>query len=334
MMNRKKRYYQGVRMAPYDLVKEFLLALLGVTVLVVLLSAFLSSPDVAPLTIKSVARPAPDMYVSTVLSELNGSSAIAGYGPPYNDGTGSVQGFGSFSPQKIIGVHIPINTTQDFVLGPLSQAAEANPALKSDLARFNQASGNQQTAWENAYSKALGKAKVSGTSLTVPACPCGPLPAMMSAMLRLGESGAMDGLLLTTPRYYQTDYTRSLLFLQDDSAVASRAQQLNLTGSQWGVMNETGNYPGQAWLWLYTLLYQIQPYNTVWNPSIDLAAVTTITILSILLILVPWIPGLNRLPKYLKVYRLIWKDYYREQRAQGAASGEAASPGAAAGSEA
>jgi hypothetical protein len=326
MMARKKLYYQGVRMAPYDLMKEFLLALLGVTVLVVLLAAFLSSPDEPPLTIKSVARQAPDMYVSTVLSELNGSSAIAGYGPPYNAGTGSVQGFGSFSPQKIIGVHIPINTTQDFVLGPLSQAAEANPALKPDLARFNQASGNQQTAWENAYSKVLGKAKVSGTSLSVPACSCGPLPAMMSAMLRLGESGAMDGLLLTTPRYYQTDYTRSLLFLQDDQAVANRAQQLNLTGSQWGVMNETGNYPGQAWLWLYTLLYQIQPYNTVWNPSIDLAAITTISILSILLILVPWIPGLNRLPRYLKVYRLIWKDYYREQREQRSTSGEGATP--------
>ena len=31
---------------------------------------------------------------------------------------------------------------------------------------------------------------------------------------------------------------------------------MHLTGEQWGVMNETGSYPGQPWLWLYTLWYQ------------------------------------------------------------------------------
>jgi hypothetical protein len=52
VISRKKVYYHGVRMAPYDLIKEFLLALGVVTVLVVLLSAILSSPDDPPLTIK------------------------------------------------------------------------------------------------------------------------------------------------------------------------------------------------------------------------------------------------------------------------------------------
>ncbi len=314
MIARKKVYYQGVRKAPYDLIKEFLLALAVVTVLVILLSAILSSPDEPPLTIKSVSLQAPDTYVSTVLSELTGTSAIAGYGPPYTTQSGSVQGIGSFSIQKLIGVHIPVDTANDFVLSPLGQAALTNPTLKGALGRFNHASAKQQADWETAYSKALGRAKVSGSNLRVPSCPCGPVPSMMTAMLRLSQSGAMDGLLLTTPHYYQTDYTRSLLFLQDDSAVQTHAQQLNLLGSQWGVMNETGNYPGQAWLWLYTLLYQIAPYNTAWNPSIDLAAMLTLGLASLLLILVPWIPGLNRLPRYLGVYRLIWKEYYREQR--------------------
>jgi len=314
MIARKKVYYQGVRKAPYDLIKEFLLALAVVTVLVFLLSAALSSPDEAPLTIKSVSLQAPDTFVATVLSELTGTSAIAGYGPPYNTQSGSVQGIGSFSIQKIVGAHIPVNTGQDFVLSPLGQASQTNPTLKAALSRFHGASSKQETDWEAAYMTALGKAKVSGPTLRVPSCNCGPLAPMMAAMLRLSQSGAMDGLLLATPHYYQTDYTRSLLFLQDDSAVQTHAQQLNLLGSQWGVMNETGNYPGQAWLWLYTLLYQIAPYNTAWNPSIDLAAMLTLGIASLLLILVPWIPGLNRLPKYLGVYRLIWKDYYREQR--------------------
>ena len=28
------------------------------------------------------------------------------------------------------------------------------------------------------------------------------------------------------------------------------------------MMNETGNYPGQAWLWLYTFWYQVPPFTT------------------------------------------------------------------------
>jgi hypothetical protein len=35
-------------------------------------------------------------------------------------------------------------------------------------------------------------------------------------------------------------------------------------------------------------------------------------VLTLALLLVPVIPGLNRLPRYLKLYRIIWRDYYRE----------------------
>jgi hypothetical protein len=228
-----------------------------------------------------------------------------------------VQSIGPISLQQLAGVHIPVDTARDFVLTPLSQAAATNPSLHSALARFNRASGTRQAAWESAYGTALGKARAAGTRLAVPACACGPLPALMAAMLRLGQSGAMDGLLLTTPRYFQTDYTRPLLFLADNAAIQDHAQRFNLLGSQWGVMNETGNYPGQAWLWLYTFFYQIAPYNTAWAANTDALVILTVTILTLLLLFLPWIPGLNRLPRYLKVYRLIWKDYYREQRAGG-----------------
>jgi hypothetical protein len=29
-------------------------------------------------------------------------------------------------------------------------------------------------------------------------------------------------------------------------------------------------------------------------------------------ILTPWIPGVNRLPRVLRIYRLIWRDWYRQ----------------------
>ena len=31
------------------------------------------------------------------------------------------------------------------------------------------------------------------------------------------------------------------------------------------MMNETGNYPGQPWMWLYTFWYQVKPFSTSGN---------------------------------------------------------------------
>jgi hypothetical protein len=324
----KKSYYRGVRFAPYDLVREFIVALVVVSLLVVILAFALSSPDEPPLTLKSVAQQTPQIYAATSISMLDGTGNIANYGPPYNNGTGSVQSIGPFSIQKWFGVHIPINAAQDYVIGPLTKAAATDPAAKAALTAFNSATPQQKAAWESAYETAIQSSKVKqvGSTLILPACPgCGPVAPMMATLLRLGQSGAMDGLLLTSNQFYQTDYTRPLLFMQND-AVANHAAKFNLLGSTWGVMNETGNYPGQAWLWLYTMLYQIPPWSAAWTVPIigstidwtanaDAMAVFTVSILTLILLLIPWIPGLRSLPKYLGVHRLIWKDYYREQRA-------------------
>lgn len=323
-MSTKKEYYRGVRFAPYDIVREFLVALVVITAIVVIFAGALSSPDVAPLTLKGIASgkdsrlsaalKGPLAFIQASISELNGTSDTATYGPPYNNQSGSVQSIGPISLQRWFGVRIPINTAQQYVLGPLRAASASDPPLKHALKTFEAASASQQAKWEMAYSNALAKATVKGTKLSVPACSCGPVSLMMARELALGESGAMDGLLLTSGHFYQTDYTRPLLFTQNTGALDDLAATYNLQGSTWGVMNETGNYPGQAWLWLFTMLYQIPPYTTAWSANADLMAVLTITILTLILLFLPWIPGLNRLPRYLPVYRLIWKDYYREQR--------------------
>ena len=252
--------------------------------------------------------------MQTALDELDRGSEIAGYGPPYNNSTDGVQYLGPISLQKIAGVRIPVDTARDLVLTPLTAASGTSAPLRTALTQFNAASATKQATWEDAYGTALGKAKASGSILTVPACGCGPVRTMMASMLQLGQSGAMDGLLLTQGQFYQTDYTRVLLFMQND-AVDARATSFNLQGDQWGAMNETGNYPGQAWLWLFTMLYQIPPYTTAWAANADALAIATISLLTVLLALVPWIPGLRDLPRSLGVHRLIWRHYYREQRA-------------------
>jgi hypothetical protein len=73
-------------------------------------------------------------------------------------------------------------------------------------------------------------------------------------------------------------------------------------------MNETGSYPGQAWLWLYTFWYQIKPFST--SDNADALVWAVMAILSLAFVLIPFIPGVRSLPRWIPVHRLIWKSYY------------------------
>jgi len=316
MSPRQRAYYRGIPMAPYDLIKEGAIGLLLVGVLVVGLSAALSSPDDPPLTVQHVAATAPLLFVQTALGELNGTDSINTYGPPYNSGSGSVQSLGPISLQRLAGVHIPIDTARDMVLRPLRRVARMEPAVAAALRTFDGATSTRQGAWEAAYGAALTKARVQGTTVQLPAGAYGPVAPMLAGLLDLGRSGLLEPAVDNSPRIYSTDNTRSILFLQS-AALPAAAARAHLIGSQWGMMNETGNYPGQAWLWLYTLGYQVPAYAS--SPNADALVMATIAVLTLVLLLLPWIPGLNRLPRLLGVYRLIWRDYYRDRAAPTAA---------------
>ena len=314
------RYYRGLHMMPYDLVREGLVALLAVFVLAIVLAGVLSSADEPPLTLQQYAQQNPVGFVTTAMGGLSGTGAIADYGPPYNNGTGAVQSVGPISLQQAAGVTIPIDVAQVYVLGPLTIAAKTDPQLAAALQTFTSASAQQQSAWFDAYNKALETATVSNGQLVLPTGDYGPLPTMMDHLLTLGTSGALDGLLLRSGAFFQNDFTKPLLFLSED-ALPAKAEQLNMLGSQWGMMNSTGNYPGQAWLWLYTFWYQIPPFNDAWAANADALVWLTMGILTLLLILYPYVPYLNRLPYYLGVHRLIWREYYHDVRAAQVAGG-------------
>ena len=87
------------------------------------------------------------------------------------------------------------------------------------------------------------------------------------------------------------------------------------TGSQWGVMNETGSYPGQPWLWLYTLWYQVGPIGN--SDNADIMVFSIMIALTALLALLPFIPGLRSIPRWTRVYRIIWRNHYREVESGG-----------------
>ncbi|HYA00247.1 MAG TPA: hypothetical protein VEK76_07830 [Candidatus Binatia bacterium] len=321
----RRRYYDGVRTIPYDLVKELAIALGAVLVIVVALSAVLSSPDVPSATIRSWATADPLDFVTTAANELAGQSTVAQYGPPYNDQSGSVQGLGPIVPQQWLGVHVTVDPPNDFVLQPLSQATVGDDQLATALTSYRAASSDQQQKWLSAYIDALGNASISAGQVVTAPGSYGPVPVLMDRMLRLGRSGGLDALLLTSDHFYQTDYSKALLFMDDGGYLSGLATDQKLTGSQWGMMNETGRYPGQAWLWLYTFWYQIPPYSTASNA--DLLVVLTMAVLSLALLLVPFIPGLRDLPRWVPIHRLMWRSHYQEMRRRQAA-GSSGSPAA------
>lgn len=317
-------YYRGVRMVPYDLVKELVLAIAGVGVLAVLIAAILSSPDVAPVTIATWAQQDPVDLVTTATNELAGATTSAAYGPPYNS-VGAGQSWGPIAPQKWFGVRISIDSANTFVIQPLQKASFSNTDLGAALDTWQKATADQQTKWLDAYSKALPAATVIDGKVAVATGDYGPLPVMMSNLLGIAQAGGLDGLLSINGRFYQTDYTQPLLFISDGGYLPSLAQQAHLTGSLWGMMNETGSYPGQTWLWLYTVWYQVPPFTSStgflgFNASnADLGIIILMTLLTAALALVPFIPILRDIPRWIPVHRLIWRQYYAPRKRAGSA---------------
>ncbi|HXN79079.1 MAG TPA: hypothetical protein VN965_09940, partial [Candidatus Dormibacteraeota bacterium] len=303
----QEEYYRGVRMAPYDLLKELVFALAGVGVLAVLISLVLSSPDVAPVTIATWAQQDPVDLVTTATGELAGSTTSAGYGPPYNSASEG-QSWGPIAPQKWFGARIPIDSANSFVMQPLQRASFSNTDLGAALSAWQGASADQQSKWLDAYTKALADATVTDGKVVVATGEYGPLPLMMSNLLGVAQAGGLDGLLVINGRFYQTDYTQPLVFMGDGEYLAGLADEAHLTGSLWGMMNETGSYPGQVWLWLYTFWYQIKPFST--SANADILVMAVMGVLSLAFILIPFIPGVRDLPRRIPIYKLIWRQHY------------------------
>jgi hypothetical protein len=136
----KGRYY------PYDLVKELAIAVGVVTLIAILLTVLLSSPDDKPSTIAQWSKQKPVDFITAAAKELDGTSPTAEYGPPYNHNSGAVQHFFILHPQRWLGVSHPIDTAKDFVLEPL-KTIPGDAALSSAIAQYEAAPAKTQMQW-------------------------------------------------------------------------------------------------------------------------------------------------------------------------------------------
>jgi hypothetical protein len=291
---------------PYDLVKEFVVALVVISVLTVLLAAVFSSPDRKAISLSAWAKADPADVVATATAELAGSSGSATYGAPYNHASEG-QKLGPLPLQKWGRVRTPIDSAEDLVISPL-RSVSGDTTLSTALQTWRGASTDQQAKWATDYADALANAP-DGDPAQAAAGDYGPVPTLAQGLLSLARGGGLEGLLTTSSTFYSSDETKPLLLLSDGAYLEDQARGEHLGGDQWGMMNETGNYPGQPWMWLYTFWYQVKPFST--SENADALVWGVMAVLSLLLVFVPFIPGLRGIPRRLGVYRLIWRDNRR-----------------------
>ena len=293
------------------MVKEALVAFGIVLVLVVSCAAVFGGPYSPAITIRQVARTDPRMVVATAMRDLLGTSRIARRGPPYHS-VGTYQHLGPVAPEKWFGVTRPVDPPQVDVLAPLRRAAGLDPAVGKALDRWNRATHGRQEAWGTAFLAALQTAHITaGGTIHLPsgqAASSGPVPVMMQAELDLARAGLLAAAINGPGSVYHYNVQNSLLFLQG-KALHAIAGRRNLLGNQWGILHEEGPYPGPWWVAPYSFLYQIPPYNI--SPNGDLMAAGTMGLLFALLFLVPVLPVVRDVPRRARVYRWIWRDYYR-----------------------
>ena len=327
----------------YDLIAEGTIAVIIVAILCILAAILWGSPDgglTYPGGPKSPAGQAfsakywditlPSDLAATAVQELAGGSTTSGYGPPFNQTTGASQEFIGIKPAEIakaiFGLTLPINTANDFVLAPVSQlAAPSNPAVAAAVSQYKAAGGDlspgaaadqvassQQMTWLNNFTKALSasSAKVTPTSITVRAGNYGPVPAIIAAELAIANNGSLDGYFQGSQQQLSTDTTMGTMFFSDGSLWGTIAEAQGVGGDQWGVMNELWNFPGQVWLWLYAGMYQIPALNSN-NSNLDLDVGLLMIVGGFLLpMFAPWIPVINRIPRWIPLYKIIYRKYY------------------------
>jgi len=328
----------------YDLIAEGTVAVVLVAVLCIVAAILWGSPNGGLTYPKAPVSPAgqafsakywdtndPSDLAQTAVQELAGGTTTAGYGPPFNTTTGASQEILGIKPaeiaKSIFGLTLPINTANDFVLAPVSQlVAPYNPVVAAAVSRYKAAGGDlapgapadkvasaQQATWLGNYATALAKssAMFTPTTATVPPGNYGPVPVIIRAELLIAHNGSLDGYFQGSDQQLSTNTTMGTMFFSDGSLWGNIASSQGVAGDQWGVMNELWNFPGQVWLWLYAGMYQIPALNPSNNSNLDLDVGLLMIVFGFLLpMFAPWIPVINRIPRWIPLYKIIYRQYY------------------------
>lgn len=248
-------------------------------VIIALAFAF-PSPLIIPTTIKTVADQSQSIMAATLLSEMDRTSGTATYLDnidPYNYDTRAI-----------------------YISNPYQQYIQATGA-PDYLAIFNTESSSTQ----NTQIAEAGKYFAAGGTGTANASTTNPVAPIIGTLIAMARSGLYQEVLngVSSNGLNGTYVDR---FLSDTGVLEAKAQNLNITTEQYGMLREeSGGLPGAWWLAPIGLLD-----NTVLaqDPNQDRDGAEIIGLLMLLFLAFPYIPYVNRLPEKLHLARPIWKD--------------------------
>ena len=197
---------------------------------------------------------------------------------------------------------------QVFVLGPLRQVA---PLWRADyraaLATYGAASPQQQLAWAKAYDDALGTITPSGgggmggasgpdyMKIDTLKGDFGPVPVIVQADLLLAQNGFLEQYLQAVDPGHSFHLVN--IWLYDHPNLLNTAVAQGLTDDQWGMVKERGFSVGPWYLFIPAVFHVYFPGGVtgqgfvLWN----------LLFAAILLFVVPLVPGVRDIPKYLKL---------------------------------
>lgn len=268
---------------------------------VAILAAAVGSPNYPRDTIAGVSKADPGGAILAFTQELAGDSTS----------TQNAAEYGMGYPGDV------------FVHNPLHQAAwfldpEALPTLKttiqSALTTYDAVSPEQRVAWAKNYERALATITpmAGGSGMTATPSPdyskiatltgdFGSIPVMVVADLGLAQTGYLEQYLQTIEPGHS--YHLVNIWLYDESQMLSTAVEQGLTDDQWGMVKERGFPVGPWYLIVPAIIHVKLPGGesgwgfVSWN----------LLFAFFLLFLVPLVPGLRDLPRYLKLSRFIYR---------------------------
>jgi hypothetical protein len=275
----------------YPLLSVVLLALVAIV------AAIMGSPNYPRATIADAANGDPGGAVLAFTQELDGTSSSAQNATEFGMG----------------------NPGQVFVVQPLHQYLLLLSIDVADALRtYQAASADQQQKWASNYDMALGTIMPSGSGgmeegmgtsspdyskIDTLTGDFGPIPTVVKADLMLAQNGYLEEYLQSVDPGHSFHLVN--IWLYDHPGLLNSAVEEGLTDDQWGMVKERG-FPVGPWYLIVPAIIHVDLPNGTGATGTGFV-LGNLAFAFVLLFLVPLVPGLRDLPKYLKLYRFIYR---------------------------
>jgi hypothetical protein len=129
----------------------------------------------------------------------------------------------------------------------------------------------------------------------------GPVPVLVKADLQLAQTGFLEQYLQAVESGHSYHLTN--IWLYDHPAMLNTAVAEGLTDDQWGMVKERG-FPVGPWYLILPGVFHVElpgGATGLWF------VIYNLLFAAILMFIVPLVPGVRDIPRYLKLYRLIYR---------------------------